>query len=570
MHHTLSKIFILLPLLLVMAIAVPTVSANLDVTSSLTLEGEREDNDIEGTVTVSNNFDSTNLTNFTFTVDDPSAFSDGDENISIGFSADFSNLTNGLSGTLTVNIDIPDDILLDTYSGTITVTADNASSKPLQTFTDTFTLRIDIRPEEVGDICEDGRVGLDELNINNIRDPDDGDKFKPLEEIDVRVDVENEDNDEMDVEFTAFLIDEEKDRVEDDVESIASIDEEDDQTFKVKLEVPADIEDESSTRYAVYVVANEEDDEDKHCDWVKVADIRIDKDKNDAIVDEITVEDTLICGGFNELRARIINIGSNDQDNVFIKLFIPDLDITLTSSDFDLDDDGDDKTISFVLDILENIKSRVYSGRIEVRDEDGAIFTKSDESIKGFEINVECEAPKVAASLILSQTSFTSRVDSSVTTVVTITNTGDNEQSFTLRVTPIGTWTDPSETVFTLAAGDSRSEVLTLAVRQEGSHTAKIEVLADGTVVSTQTISVEVSSLLVSGQQGGITAQVISTSTFREQLPLLIIIAILAIAIIALVIWLIAVKASGNRGTMATTNNRRELRDVKQAVGRRR
>ncbi len=528
-----------------------TVNSNPSFTVNpdpLELEEEREKS-VSKFITIQNT-GNTDLTfsESDFSVDDPTKFSDGDENITISFSSTgFNNpVSPGISITVTVQADIPNDIFLDTYSGSVTVDSGVAS--------DTFTLRIDIRPEEVGDICEDGRVGLDQLNIGDVRDPDDGDKFKPLEEIEVRVRVNNEDDDDMDVEFTAFLIDREDDDVLDDVESIASIDEEDDQTFKEKLEVPADIEDESSTRYAVYVVANEEDDEDKRCDWSGPVKIKIDKDKNDAVVDEITVEDTLICGGFNELRARIINIGNNDQDNVFIKLFIPDLDITLTSSDFDLDDDGDDKTISFVLDILDNIKSRVYSGRIEVRDEDGAIFTKSDESIKGFEINVECEAPKVAASLILSQTSFTSRVDSSVTTVVTITNTGDNEQSFTLRVTPIGTWTDPSETVFTLAAGDSRSEVLTLAVRQEGSHTAKIEVLADGNVVSTQTISVVVSSPLVAGQrEGGITAQVISARNFREQLPLLIIIAVLAIAIIALIIWLVAVKASVNRGARATS-----------------
>lgn len=510
---------------------------------------EERGNDVSQDITVQNIGNTVITLNSAAFVPNPSDFMDDDnETITLDFSSlEFKTLNPGDDPIIvTVKADISDDILLDTYSGNIDV-ASGAG---------TFVLQVDVRPQ---DVCEDeGRIGnleIDRIDEPNTGDPDD---FEPLEVIDIDVRVENNDNDNIKVKFRALLIDKEDDDVLEEETDIAKIKDGDDLNFDLGLTVPADIEDDSKTRYAVYIVASEDRREDDHCDWKRV-DIEIEKEDDEVVIDRVNIPEQLFCGDIGEARVRVVNSGIDDQRDVSVRFSILSFDFGETSNIFDIDEQ-DDQTVLFSFEIPSDTQSGTYAGVVEVLDEDGNFYDR-DESRRNFEFNVECAVPKVTASLTLSQASFTARSGSSVTTVATITNTGDSTQIFTLKLTPIGDWTDGIEASFTLAAGESRTEVLDLPIRREGNHVATVQVLADGTVVSTQTILVDASSVISQGSGGAITAGVIGSS-FRDQLPLFIIIVILAIAVIALIIWLVSA-TKGSRGSRG-----RELREIKESVGR--
>ncbi|MBS3082608.1 putative S-layer protein [Candidatus Pacearchaeota archaeon] len=556
MNNHIKKISVFFALLLVLVIAFPLAKAQLDVLEG-SLLGEDGINDITLTY---NSAD----------------FSDGQDNITLAFSHNGVSFDLGANGSqvVTLTVTIPSDMDLDRYTGTVTVTGINDANLS-ETFKDTFTLTIDVRPT---DLCKDGRVGdkvlgrvnNDELNIDDIDDPNEDDNFKPLETIDVGVNVDNDADEDLEVEFKAFLVDKEDDDVLAEFTDVADIDENDDLDFDGSLIVPADIEDESTSRYAVYVMASEDGNEDDYCDWEQI-DIEIEKDNDDVVVDKVIPQEPLVCGVSSEIEARIVNAGGDDQRDVSVKLFINDLKIALTSAEFDLDK-KDTQKVLFDLSLPKTIAAGTYSGRVEVLDEDGAVYDRN-EARKEFQVTVECGTQsggtggKVNAALSLSQSSFTARKDSAITTIATIKNTGDSAKTFILRVTPVGDWTEPVEISFSLAAGETQIESIALAVEKEGNHVAKVEVLADGQVVATQTFTVDAKEV-VSGtgsQDGGITARTVSTA-FKEQLPLVILISLLALAVMILLIWLIASSL-----VKRAKGNGRGLREIKEGVkGKRR
>ncbi len=543
MENALKGIFAILSLVVATLLISQVALAQLSATD-VTVDGEREENNIKGNITLSNTAGST-LSGFSFNLTQAD-FSDGTNNIAISFSSPAS-IANGASANATVTVNIPSDIKLDTYSGTVNVTATNGTS----TFLDSFTLRVDIRPI---DLCKKGRVG--DLEIADIDDPSDGDNFNPLELIKVRVKVENNFDNDLDVEFKAFLVDKEDDDNLDEITDVVNIDEDKDETFDLSLKVPADIKEETSTRYAVYVMAAEDGDEEEHCAWDKV-DIEIEKDKDDVLISNLDTEE-LICGISNEVFATVVNAGSNDQNDMIVELSIPTLNLKAKSAKFDLDE-ADDQSVFFSLDIPKGISEGTYNVEVSAKDEDGVLFKRGS---KSFALSVSCAAPKISASLSLSQTSFTSRKDASISTTATVKNTGDATATFKLRVTPATAWTDAQELSLDLDAGESKTEVLTLIVNAEGSHSAKVEVLADSNVVASSQLSVNAVSVPTGGEgvialppalvpTGGI------VGTIQSQLPLAIIIAVLALIIIILIIWLIV---SYTRAGRASEREWKEVR----------
>lgn len=544
MKSSLKKVSILLSLLLVFVVISPFVLGNLGISSIDILEEERG-KVASDVITITNNFaDNFNNFKFLYTWTD---FSDGENNITITFSNP-ETIDNGTSKDITITANIPKDIKLDTYKGIITINATNVTNS-LKTISTTFTLQIDIRPAEVGEICEKGRKGLDDLEITDIKDPDDDEDFKPTEIINVKVKVYNHASKDMDVEFIAFLIDKEDDDVLSDTDKdTAEIEKHDDFTFELGLKVPADIEKESDSKYAVYVVANKEGNEDKYCDWQKV-DIGIRKKSDDVVITRIDPKE-LVCGMVNDLFIKIVNAGTSDQDEVEVRLWA--FGIAYSKKVYNLDE-GDDTDVLFSLNLPKDIEAGRYDIEVITIDEDG---DQNDREI--FKVDVTCAAPKTSASLTLSQTSFTTRKDSMITMNAVITNTGDAEQEFTLKVTPSGDWADASETSFTLAKGASKTEILNLLVKQEGTHFANVQVFAVGNPVPVATQSISVDARSITGQ---VVAQQVSSQALREQLPLLITVGVLGLAIIILIIWLIVLYAR-----KASIRTERGLNEIKNAV----
>ncbi len=553
MKGILKKASILLSLLLVFAFVAPFVlgAGNISVEKStsesncfdagICLLEEETGRTIEGTVNVTNIGDSDTLTiKFDFLETD---FTDTNgKKIDISFNPATLTLSPGKSSTVTIKAIIPDNIILKTYAGE--VTARNITNPEHNN--DKFTLQIDIRPSKVDDICKNGRRG--NVKIGYIDKPDNDEEFKPGEQIKIDVDVNNNDDDSMKIELTAFLIDKKKDEVLNKDSDYIKIKGDDSDNFKFNLKVPYDIE-ESSSRYAVYIVAYEKGNGDDNCDWEK-KDIEINKESDYIVATDVNPAE-LTCGQVNDVTVDIVNAGNNDQDEVEVRFSILNISQKKTINNFD---EGDDSNVLFSFDLPKDTEAGTHNIEIIILDEDGYESTR-----KFFPVNIICEAPKPSATLSLMQSSFVARQGSSISTTAVIINTGDADETFTLKVTPIGTWSDAIENTFTLAKGETKSVPLSLPVKQEGSHSAKVEVLADDKVLTTQTISVSATSI----ETMPVTAGVVGVA--KEQMALFIIISVLALAVIVLIIWLIFLYAK--KGSVASiSSGSKELRRVKEAV----
>lgn len=530
----------------------------IDVTeSSLTLEEERDES-AEGTFTlvITGTFDV--IAKYT-----QSDFSDGSKDIILSFDPDiisssYSTTTGSYPIDITATID--EDIELDTYSGTITIEEDGNPSN-----NDTFTLEVRVRPQ---DLCSDGTTDDPDgnLKIDDIDDPNNGDEFDPGDRIDIDVKIENDYDEDLDVKLTAFLIDKEEDDVLPNAEDsdVQEIDEGETEEFEFDIKVPADIEEKSTSRYAVYIQATEEGNEDDHCVWKQV-DIDIDKEKDSVLVEDINVQDTLICGILNDIEVDIVNAGTKDQDNVKVILSISGVTLNAVEKTWEIPEikDGKDMTLTFSINLPAGIAEGDHTINAKIYDGDGRDYKNG---YSGEKVTIICAPAEPEASLTLSPPSISVRKDSSFTVTATVTNTGDTEETFTLKVTPIGAWIDPFETSFTLDIGESQAEVLTFIAKQEGSQSATVEVLdVDGEELPTRTtkiLTASITSTFPSGITGAVTATPLS-----KQWPLFTAIGILALAVIVLLIWLIALYARGNPGKKSSKG----LREVKEAVkGRRR
>ncbi|MBU2497086.1 MAG: putative S-layer protein, partial [Nanoarchaeota archaeon] len=445
MNKTLKITTILLSLLLIMAFVTPFVLGAISVTSgTLHLEQER-DKSVSGTITV--NASGTSASGFSCAFVTPSDFTDDDGN-QITIDSCTGSISANTVGTVEVTVNIDEDMYLGSYSGLVTL--DDGADIDITN----FTLEVDVVPKDVRDICEDGRRNPDDIRLS-VNEPDENEKVEPLDdvEIDVKVYV---DSDDMDVEFTAFLIDKYDDNVLAEVSDSMDIDENDDDRFELSLKIPADIEEESDDRYAIYVVACDDGNEDEYCNW-EMRNIDVQKKNDYVVATDVITEDDLMCGQSNDLTVRIVNAGTKKQEDVKVTFSLLDFSETKTIEGYLKEAKKED--VLFSINIPKGTESGKYDAEVIV------LYDNNKQYTKYFPVNIACTSAQPTATLMLSQTSFTARTGTTISTTAIITNTGNTAQEFTLKVTPTGTWTDSYIREVSVLSGQSKQETITLLVK---------------------------------------------------------------------------------------------------------
>jgi len=165
------------------------------------------------------------------------------------------------------------------------------------------------------DICEDVIGDLEVL----IKEPDDGDEFKPKDSVDIKVKVKNNGEEDIDVVVETTLYDTTENK---EIEKFESNEEEIDggeyEIFELDLDIPDDIDEDNELM--VYVKAYEDNKESENCveDWV---DIKVEIEKHDVVIDEFLIKPSRIsCGDIINLNMDIENIGSRDEDEVYVRI----------------------------------------------------------------------------------------------------------------------------------------------------------------------------------------------------------------------------------------------------------
>jgi len=239
------------------------------------------------------------------------------------------------------------------------------------------------KPLEFNDIDREdltSEIGLE------IKDPDENEEFNFGDVVRLKLDIDNNADDDLDFDIKVYLYDLTEDEVVEDYDYTLDIDEGSSRIFAVDVEIPYDLDDENN--YAFFVQVNDEDEEYFAEDYVE---IKLTRESSQILIDKIEVAESIECGRFLNVEIRLVNIGSDEQD-VYFEIENPVLDIEEKTDVFQLEEHGEKDTItkSFSFKIPEDVipttyglKVSAYFGSEKVVDEKQIVV-----SCENYEINL--------------------------------------------------------------------------------------------------------------------------------------------------------------------------------------
>ena len=472
---------IILTVLLLTSAVLAAKSYTVTTPSSITaIEGETKTSSFtianDGNETISNLAISLNLT---------STLTDGTSAITINFNqTSIQNFLNQTSQTITINASIPSDFDIGTYRAVIDLNGDGILK--------TTTLDIIVDPN----VCSEGKKGSD-LSID-MQNPDSGDDFKPGDIIDAEIDVSNDGSDDLDVKVEASLWDLDKGKKIAYVRSDEqNIDEDSDETFNLALQLPYTGFDEDNN-YKLFVKAYESGNEDDNCNYESQSQ-NLELDDDNVIIEKFTLTPNIVnCGDQITAAVDVLNIGTNDQDDVYVKVLNSEMKLDKTSSTFSLDqygDSDDDMAETFTFNIPEDAEEKDYSIT-------ATVYSDGPDRSQSQTLKVSCSNPaaqtttaaSTAGSLSMPLTLRSASIGSTLPFNYVITNPSAQSQTYSLELTPLGAWASPQSQIVTVGAGQASSFTLNVPISTniaEGTYSASVKLLSSSNILDTKSLSVE-------------------------------------------------------------------------------
>ena len=397
---------------------------------------------------------------------------DGDE-ILVTISSPENSLAPGESMTIEIEFEVDQDVDSTGYDGTVYISTGSATA------TASVAVSLDVSPA----ICEDGKQGSD-FDIS-IEDPDSGDDYTPGETVQVEIDLDNDGNDDMDIVIEVILYNEDTGDKEESVKYETSIDEDESETYNIDLELPTDLDDDDT--YYIYVQVHEDGNEDDSCDYTSV---RIDiarEDEDAQIVDySVSPANGLACTDEYRVSVFVESLGTDEMEDLYVELVDGELDVSESTSNFDLgdyNDDDNDYKASFDLIVPEGLDEGSYYLEALLYDDNGDLL---DSQMIEIELDA-CGETLAASSSSGSDLSFTVADEFEVngeelTIALVIENDGSSERGISLSIEEVS-WAelDGSEYLEVLGAGDSTYAYLylTLDMDTEDKHDLQITLTDD-------------------------------------------------------------------------------------------
>ena len=229
------------------------------------------------------------------------------------------------------------------------------------------------------DTCRSGIVGDLDLEL---KDPDEGDEFEPGEEIEVKVEVKNNADDDKKIIVEATLYNLGEDEEIQNVDDSQKIKDSDDKKFNLILEVPDDFEDDD---YFVFVKAYEKGEEESQC-AEGVISVSLERERHDVIIKDFSINpSSIIAGKSFDVFVEVENVGKSDED-VYVIVEIKELGVLTEGETFELEEFGDDDFYSEAISIKipENAKKgdytlvikAIFDGEEDEREETISILEK--------------------------------------------------------------------------------------------------------------------------------------------------------------------------------------------------
>ena len=341
----------------------------------------------EDTLTISNN-GNRGLTDLQLVFPNNGEFADTEDEIDFSISIDggdfnvvdlsepfdLDNINVDEDISIAIRARIPETFDLDTYSGEVSIVSTQFADLSTGLDNDSFNLIVRVEPE----ICTDGRVSdgepVDNERQGNIQITDldvDEDNLNVGETIQVTVDVENTENQDLDVVVEAMLYNLNQNKKIIGWEEFVSeeIEKDTEESYDFDIKIPIDDEDiDPDDTYILYVKASEDGDEDKNCNYHSI-EIDVDREDDDVRITRFIMTPIVVSPGEGLLfDIGALNIGTDEQKDVYIKLTSTELDLDMTSTVFDLDKyskSGNSITRPFEFTVPSDVEAKDYT--IEAR-----------------------------------------------------------------------------------------------------------------------------------------------------------------------------------------------------------
>ena len=425
---------------------------------------------------------------------------DNEDKIVLEFKVDdkeFSSLVlnPGESKTLKIKTIADEGFDLGTKTGTITI-----KSRVQGTTTevsDSASFDLEVTPE----LCEVGPIGT--KLVLDIKEPDNGENFKPGDKITVEINIDNKDSEDRDVELEVSLWNlNENDELLSSDESL-NIDSNSDEDVEVEFVLPYGEEIGSSDKIVIFAKAIFDDNDFEEIDQCaeKSVPIDVDRENHEVIIREFVANPTtLSCGDNVNFRVSVLNNGKKEEDNVQIAVRSPDLfgvnDLQsneFTLKKFDKSDNAAVKTFTFKLP--DSIKAGNYNVESLV-----LFDSKSKSDVETQTLIVEAcgesntQAGNKAAVSLLQKT-FAGTGGKVFAVPVTLQNSGSESVEYTVEANAIGGWgTTESEDV-SIASGQASTVFVYVTPKSDltdGKYAGNVVLRQNGNVVATETFSVDV------------------------------------------------------------------------------
>ena len=294
-------------------------------------------------------------------------------------------------------------------------------------------------------------------------------------------DVEAETDDLENVETTFCLYNVDQNTEVDcwDATDTFDINEGDTEDFDVEFTIPnsEDIGKKDNYRLVVYVTGDDESG-DKQCVQAS-EDIDIERETHDVIIDSVSLSLGIVKQGENvQVTVKLENIGTKDEEDVYVKLRDDLLKIDLESSKFDLDnykDSDNTNTVRFTITIPEDAKAQDYILEPVVYFDDGD-KTNADKTAT-LKVESSVIAPKKAPfEITTADTKIDATKGKSTSIQLIITSNDANDVDATVELTTIGNWADAiAPQAVSLHNGENNIYLpLTLKDVTAGMHTATV------------------------------------------------------------------------------------------------
>jgi len=359
---------------------------------------------------------------------------------------------------------------------------------------------------EIFEYCEYSNPGELEIKVGDINTVsgfgDDEDFWYLGDEVEIELEFDNKgDYDIEDIEVEWVLFDNENnEEIMDGDESDFDLDEGDDDTMIITLKLnPKDFEDSEDYTFYAWATGEMDDDDNTMTCASDSEDITINVDKNFVILDnlELTPE-TLQCGGSLHVSADVWNIGSDDQEDVYVRIYNDYLGINEQVDLGDIDS-LDDEKLDIYFDIPADVDEKTYELLFQVYDEDDDIYENDEddtaEFYKTIDVKGNCGVSEPEA-VVTAELMSEAKAGEELIVKAKILSQSKDLTTYKLAVSGYS-WADSidfDQSAFALSEGQSKEITLTFQVSEDsiGEQSFDIDVLSGDLLVTTQSVTVDI------------------------------------------------------------------------------